>query len=321
MKTIAVFGTGSAWHDLRAILPDHIRVVALLDNNAALHGTRVDGYEVHAPANVSALNFDKLVVAGRYADAMREEAIRLGVAANDILVYGVHHIEALSADAREQHARTSAFLEIDLLPADVVSMSIWPAKAADFPPGDWVRYSTMTLVCQDIQRRGIAGAIAELGVYQGKTAAFLNGLLPERPLYLFDTFEGFAAADVARDTQMAMSRSSTGQFADTSVATVLDRLPHRERAIVKQGYFPDSAQGVEDQFALVSLDVDLYAPTYAGLEYFYPRLTSGGYLFVHDYNNRRFEGVRRAVDDFRAAHAVAAFPLPDACGSIVICKP
>jgi O-methyltransferase len=38
-------------------------------------------------------------------------------------------------------------------------------------------------------------------------------------------------------------------------------------------------------FCLVNVDVGLYQPTYAALQWFYPRLTAGGLLLVNDYNN------------------------------------
>ena len=58
--------------------------------------------------------------------------------------------------------------------------------------------------------------------------------------------------------------------------------------------FPVTLEGLEDRFAFVSLDVDLYQPTAAGLKYFYPRLVNGGCTLIQGYNNRRHmvSGVR-----------------------------
>ena len=36
-------------------------------------------------------------------------------------------------------------------------------------------------------------------------------------------------------------------------------------------------------YAFVNIDVDLYKPLLAGLEYFWPRMAENGYIFVHDY--------------------------------------
>lgn len=117
-----------------------------------------------------------------------------------------------------------------------------------------------------------------------------------------------------------MSSAIVGDFVDTSVDLVLGKLPHPSLAKVFPGYFPETATGVEDRFAFVSLDVDLYEPTRAGLQWFYERLSPGGYIFVHDYNNQRYLGVRKAVDEFVAANRACCVPLPDFAGSVIICK-
>src|ERR1700687_5916809 len=57
---------------------------------------------------------------------------------------------------------------------------------------DPVRYATMALALERIRSESIPGAIAELGVHRGQTSRFLRAQMPERILYLFDTFDGFA---------------------------------------------------------------------------------------------------------------------------------
>ncbi|WP_366515539.1 TylF/MycF/NovP-related O-methyltransferase [Rheinheimera soli] len=57
------------------------------------------------------------------------------------------------------------------------------------------------------------------------------------------------------------------------------------------------------------------------IEYFYPRLTAGGYLMLHDYNHADFRGVKQAVADYEAKHGkLAKVPVPDQGGTIVITK-
>lgn len=185
---------------------------------------------------------------------------------------------------------------------------------------DFVRRQAFKLVAARINELPITGDIAELGVYKGEQAAELNRMFPQRKLHLFDTFEGFHAADLPAEKTRGFSGAARGDFQDTSVDLVRKRMLAPEQVVFHQGYFPDSTAGVEGVFALVSLDVDLYAPTKAGLQWFYPRLAKGGYIFVHDYNNRRYMGVRSAVDEFIAASGACLMPLPDFAGSVVILK-
>ena len=85
----------------------------------------------------------------------------------------------------------------------------------------------------------------------------------------------FSQVDIEVETGR-FSESSTTDFSDTSIDIVLSKLLNSERCFIKKGFFPETAKGVETNFAFVSLDVDLFAPTLAGLEYFYPRLERGG---------------------------------------------
>lgn len=219
--------------------------------------------------------------------------------------------------------RLNTLLGTNLPLAGIATMYLWP-ETADVPQTgvseDFVRRHAMRLAAEWVKERKVAGNIAELGVYQGEQAALLNALFPDRTIRLFDTFEGFSQSDIQTEAKQGYSGAALGDFQDTSVERVLARMPHPDRVSVHAGLFPDSLAGLEDQFAFVSLDVDLYEPTLAGLDYFYPRLSPGGFIFVHDYNNRRYAGVRHAVDTFLARSHACALPLPDFAGSLVVLK-
>jgi O-methyltransferase len=184
---------------------------------------------------------------------------------------------------------------------------------------DYVRLSSLELCATEIYAKNVTGSVAELGVYKGEFAEKISQAFPDRPFYLFDTFTGFDTRDTAIDQQ---DQFSTGKqdFSDTSVTAVLGRIPNAQNCIVRQGFFPETAQDVNDTFAFVSIDTDLYQPIYAGLHFFYPRLQPGGYIFVHDYNNAQYRGAQKAVRDFCAEAGVGFFPLSDCGGSAILTK-
>lgn len=184
---------------------------------------------------------------------------------------------------------------------------------------DYVRLSSLELCAYEINSRQLAGSVAELGVYQGDFAEKINLAFPDRKLYLFDTFEGFDDRDTVVDAANDFSDGKQ-DFSKTSVPAVLSKMKYPGQCIVKKGYFPESAAGVDDNFCFVSIDVDLYQPTVEGLTYFYSRLVAGGYIFVHDFNNDQYKGIRQAVVEFSANHQVAYFPLSDGGGSVIIAK-
>jgi O-methyltransferase len=142
---------------------------------------------------------------------------------------------------------------------------------------------------------------------------------PDKKLYLFDTFEGFDKKDIMIERR---NNYSTGKqdFSNTSIDLVLKKMKYPENCIIKKGVFPETTKGLNENFIFVSIDADLYEPTYQGLCYFYPRLEHGGYIFVHDYNNIEYMGVKEAVNKFTKEYNVPYFPLSDRWGSVIIAK-
>ena len=185
--------------------------------------------------------------------------------------------------------------------------------------GDYVRNSSLELIAHEIATKNISGSVAELGVYRGDFAKIINEVFPDRKLYLFDTFQGFNGHDVSIDNTLTYSTGSQ-DFSQTSIEMILKKMRHPENCIIRQGYFPASADEVKDTFAFVSIDADLYKPIYDGLQFFYPLLTRGGYIFVHDYNNDEYKGARAAVLKFCEENEIAYVPLTDACGTAIIAK-
>jgi len=165
---------------------------------------------------------------------------------------------------------------------------------------DFVRFSTLDLLAREIEMGNVNGAVAELGVFQGYTAAVLARRFPTRDLFLFDTFRGFDDRDLAAEESLGIKTSNRDRFENTSLEFVLRLMPDGARVHPVVGWFPESAQTLPDslQFCLVSLDADLYDPMHAGLDWFYRRLSPGGYMLVHDVNNSDHPGARRAVEDF-----------------------
>lgn len=171
-----------------------------------------------------------------------------------------------------------------------------------------------------MRRKKISGSTAELGVYRGDFSSKINRLFPDRKLYLFDTFTGFDARDVLRETDIQDRTDVGSSFKNTTVREVLGKMDYPERCVIKKGYFPDTFDLETERFVFVSIDVDLYEPTYEGLCYFYPLLNPGGYIMVHDYHNALYKGAKKAVIDFCDAHAISYIPIADFAGSIIITK-
>ncbi|HEY1719906.1 MAG TPA: TylF/MycF/NovP-related O-methyltransferase [Magnetospirillaceae bacterium] len=165
--------------------------------------------------------------------------------------------------------------------------------------------------------RGVQGDLAELGVWRGQSARVLRGMAPGRMLYLFDTFAGFPADQIPEND----SRRDRNLFTDTSLDQVR-AFVGTDDVVYIPGVFPDTVDKVpaDTRFCFVHIDCDLGKPAQFGLEFFYPRVNSGGLIVLHDYGNDSWPGVAQAVDGFLADKPEGLVLIPDKAGSAVIIK-
>jgi O-methyltransferase len=153
----------------------------------------------------------------------------------------------------------------------------------------------------------LPGALAEAGVYRGGSAKILCTVKGDSPLYLFDTFEGMPTVNATTDGGF-----SQGDFADTRYEEVVAHLSSFPNVHFYKGFFPDSAIGKEPEkqsYRFVHLDLDIYESTHKALEFFYPRVVSGGVIVSHDYSHLTVPGVKKAFHDFFKDKKETVIPL------------
>jgi O-methyltransferase len=183
---------------------------------------------------------------------------------------------------------------------------------------DKVRFYNWWIQVERLKREQVPGVFVELGVYKGESARILHHLDPSRPFHLFDTFTGFTDKDLVEETGEAATYTADN-FADTDVAVVLKKINGNDNIILHKGYFPATMTDPGGPIALVNMDADLYNPTKAGLECFYPLLSPGGVIMIHDYNYK-WPGVLKAVDDFIKTIPEQMTLIPDINGTAVIIR-
>lgn len=280
MKKVVIWGTGQGGKMMGNLLRADRKVVAYCDNNMELHGRMIDGIPIIDSKQLLQINPDCIYVAILNKEACMEVKAQL-----------------------EKLGTTSPIIAI-----------------TEYREQFDLRLATLKLIAKEVYERNIRGAVAELGVYQGEFTAEINRLFPSRKIYLFDTFEGFDERDIKIEEENQFSYAEAGKFNNTSINTVLNSLPYPGQAEIKKGYFPDTGLGLDEQFALVSLDADLYQPLYEGLKFFYPRMNKGGYIIIHDYNNTQFTGAKRAVKQFCEENNIFVVPICDLHGTAVMIK-
>ena len=313
---IYVWGTGCGASELIEAGLSRKRIAAFVDSYPM--GDTFLGKPVLLPEKLDISDCDLLIITARHADAIAQRCAELSIPVEKCLFLKNH---TTLLDRNEACSAAGAFLGEELLKKLIPKQRMVPTPARLNPhtlpekdlSNDYVRLATLELLCRRLD--GVPGAAAELGVYRGFFARCINHLLPDRKLYLFDSFEGFAPEASASDAFQAAHRN-------TAVEKVLSIMPHPEAVTVGPGFFPASLEGLEERFCLVSLDVDFYQTTLDGLRYFWPRLEQGGYLLLHDWGSPKLPGVAKALSDYEQelGAVLHAVPLCDMGGSLVICK-
>ena len=323
MAGIYIWGTGCGAGELVSRLPDNVNIAGFADS-FPMSDTFMDK-PVISPEALAELEPELVIVSARQSGAVLDKCMELGIERSRLLfVKNSVRME----DMNTSYARAAELLGADFaeslrprchIVAEPVNTAASPLDERDME-NDYVRVKTLELCCGRLEN--VPGAAAELGVYKGGFARCINALMPQRRLYLFDTFEGFESSEAAREKRLGnLSSGVEAAHKNTSLSNVMGLMPHPESVQPMPGYFPESLNGLEDVFALVSLDADLEESTLAGLEYFVPRMVQGGYIFLHDYDSHKFRGVKNAVERYEAAHGVKfhALPLCDVNGTLVIC--
>ena len=313
---IYVWGTGCGASELIEAGLEKDRIAAFVDSFPS--GETFLGKSVLLPEQLPVEDCDLLIITTRHADAVASTCQALGIPDKKCLFlknnYGFLDRNVACNCATELLGED---LMKKLLPRQHIVPT--PARLADscLPErdlsNDYARLATLELLCRRLEN--VPGAAAELGVYKGFFARCINMLLPDRKLYLFDSFEGFGEGDCAAESFQAAHRN-------TAIDRVLAIMPHPEQITVRPGFFPGSLDGLEERFCLVSLDVDFYQTTLEGLRYFWPRLEQGGYLMLHDCGSLSLPGVKQALEDYEAetGQRIPAVPLCDVGGSLILCK-
>lgn len=142
--------------------------------------------------------------------------------------------------------------------------------------------------------RDVSGDTAEVGVYTGSSSLVIleaNSASPhEKVHFLFDSFQGLSLpghidGNYWREGDLAVSVQGLLLCSDDGLFKVLP------------GWIPDRFSEVTGNlFSFVHIDVDLFEPTYAALEFFSARMASGGIILCDDYGSTRCPGATEAAD-------------------------
>jgi len=181
--------------------------------------------------------------------------------------------------------------------------------ATGTPPKPLRRRDRFRRLLEEFERTlSLEGLVAECGCASGLSSFLLCSRLKlhDRAFdgegyEIYDSFQGLSepqaedALEPGADELVAQSLVA-GRFA-FPIERVQQSLGAFPRISYGPGWIPKVFPKDDRRYRFAHIDVDLYQPTKASLEYFWPRLASGGVMVCDDYN---WSGAKRAVLEFSA---------------------
>lgn len=291
MKKAVIWGCGNIGKMVYRPLIDchNIQIVAYTDSSADLGGGVIYNTPVIPPKELDNIEYDYVFIALNDFDAIKdiyEQLMRMNISADKI---------------------KSIALETEFMDTCMDQRTNW---IHDF--ANW------------IYEQNLNGCVAECGVFRGDSAKYINKFFPDKKMYLFDTFEGFDQADTEYELEINSQNHNIHGFKEYFTHTNLDlmmkKMEYPNNIEIRKGYFPETAVGIEDSFVFVNMDMDLYQPMLGGLNFFYDRIVEGGCILLHDFFNKSWPGVKKAVHDFEAERNiyVKKVPIGDGCSIVLI---
>jgi O-methyltransferase len=159
-----------------------------------------------------------------------------------------------------------------------------------------------------ISKEEVEGDILEAGVWRGGASIYIKKLLDmlgqDRVLYCADSFEGMPKPKLSQDLKSGDGDYSEVEFYSVKLERVIENFKLfnalDDKVHFIKGWFSDTMPTLSENIQKISLlriDCDLYESTNCVLSSLYPKVSSGGFIYIDDYNS--WAGCKQAVDDFR----------------------
>lgn len=338
MKKIILWGTGDRTERyIKFGYFDSCDIVAFIDSYK--YGKTYFARKVYKPTYLKTIigDIDYLIISSQYFSEIYRECINMGIPKEKIVLTSIVHegifsqdlsiIESLAPQVYKE-MQMDQYKLIKMNEKDYIDSKKKTGKGKYVKQeymSDYYRYRTFEFIAEEITMANVEGCVAEFGVFRGVFSALINEKMPERKLFLFDTFEGFDEKEAKKEADLGRSdKVFEYVHQQTSAELALAAMPFPQQCVLCKGLFPNSItkEAEKEKYAFVSIDVDFEDSVYEGLRFFYQRLSQGGYIFLHDYNSAYLTGVKEAVRryEFELGVAMRKVPIADRAGTLVIAK-
>jgi O-methyltransferase len=186
----------------------------------------------------------------------------------------------------------------------------WPAYA-DTMIGI-KRLDNLEYCVREVVKNGVEGDLIETGVWRGGATIFMKALLnvlrdTTRVVWVADSFEGLPKPnkelypDDAFDEHYKIDELAISQETVENNFKKYGLLDNRVKFL--KGWFKDTLPSAPiSKLAVLRLDGDMYESTMDCLVHLYPKVSSGGYVIIDDYE--AVKGCKKAVNDYRNKYGI-----------------
>ena len=196
----------------------------------------------------------------------------------------------------------------------------WPLMQAQTMIG-LKRLNNIHELLEDVIERGIEGDVIETGVWRGGASIFMRAVLKahvvtNKKVWVCDSFEGLPLPEPDKYPSDKGDVHHTFNFLAVSKEAVAANFEKYglldDQVCFIKGYFEDTLANISaENFCLLRLDGDMYSSTIVALEELYPKLSSGGYIIIDDFN---LGPCVEAVNNYRKTNDITA-PITEVDGS------
>ena len=147
----------------------------------------------------------------------------------------------------------------------------------------------------------VPGDFVELGCYKGDTSLLLAEILKNtgKLLYIYDSFEGLPEKTAFDESVMGKDFKGGELFVTKREVKERFLRANLPVPVIKKAWFNELTDAdLPKTIAFAFLDGDFYESIRDSLKLVEDKITSGGAIIVHDYNNPALPGVAKAVDEW-----------------------
>ena len=172
----------------------------------------------------------------------------------------------------------------------------------------------------------VEGDFVEMGCYKGDTSLLLAELLVEnsvdkavnklgkngekgvenyadvgsvKKLWIYDSFEGLPEKSAVDESALGVNFKKGELFVTKKEVKNRFLRAGLPVPVIKKAWFSElTEKDLPSRIAFAFLDGDLYESIRDSLKLVGPKMSEGGVIMVHDYNNPALPGVKKAVDEW-----------------------